>query len=99
MTTDRTAEQRPPVLLSPEEEITLRRVAFGESPVRTLRAADLARLRRLRLIDDGRDGPRLTASGRAHFDLLPKAAMLTERGPRSLTREVTRTLKPNRDGG
>ncbi len=98
MTTDPTAAQQPLVLLSPEEEITLRRVAFGESPVRTLRAADLARLRRLRLIDDGRDGPRLTVSGRAHFDSLPKAAMLTERGPRNLTREVARALKPGRDG-
>lgn len=90
--------QRPLVQLSPEEEVTLRRVAFGESPVRTLRAADLARLRRLRLIDDGRDGPRLTASGREHFDSLPKAAMLMERGPRNLTLTVARTLKQGRGG-
>lgn len=93
--------ETPTALLSPSEEITLRRVAFGESPVRTLRVEDLARLRRLRLIDDGKDGPRLTASGRVHFDALPKATMMAERGergPSSLTAEIARARKQRPDG-
>jgi hypothetical protein len=59
--------------LSPEEEVTLRRVAFGQSEVRALRREDLARLRRLGLIEDAKDGPRLTAEGKARFDCLPRA--------------------------
>ncbi len=59
--------------LTDEEEITLRRVAFGESEVKAMRVRDLARLRRLRLIEDAKDGPRLTAAGRIVFDGLPKA--------------------------
>lgn len=86
--------ETPLVILSPSEEITLRRVAFGESPVRTLREEDLVRLRRLRLIDDGKDGPRLTVSGRVHFDALPKAAMMGERGPTRLDAEISRLRKP-----
>ncbi|MCW5733564.1 MAG: hypothetical protein KIS73_05535 [Enhydrobacter sp.] len=60
-------------VLSGEEEITLRRVAYGESPVHTLRAADLAQLRALRLIEDGKDGPILTVRGKAHHAGLPRA--------------------------
>ena len=71
-----------PIILNPNEEITLRRVAFGESPVRTLRVEDLTRLRSLRLIADGKDGPYLTASGRAHFETLPKPVMADRAGSR-----------------
>jgi hypothetical protein len=63
----------PPSRLTDEEEVTLRRVAFGESEVKVMRAHDLARLRRLQLIEDSKDGPRLTAAGRVVFDSLPKA--------------------------
>ncbi len=59
--------------LSTDEEVTLRRVAFGESPVHTLRAADLTHLRALRLIEDSKDGPILTARGKAHHAGLPRA--------------------------
>ncbi len=59
--------------LTDEEEVTLRRVAFGESEVKVMRARDLVRLRSLRLIEDAKDGPQLTAAGRAVFDSLPKA--------------------------
>jgi hypothetical protein len=71
-----TASPNPPLatVLTPEEEITLRRVAFGQSEVRAMRAPDLAQLRKLRLIEDSKDGPRLTAAGRKIFDTLPKAA-------------------------
>jgi hypothetical protein len=68
-------------ILTPEEEVTLRRVAFGQSEVRAMRAPDLLPLRQLRLIEDSRDGPRLTEAGRRIFDTLPKAA--TQRDSRS----------------
>jgi len=74
--------------LTADEEVTLRRVAFGESPARTLRAHDLKALRDLKLIKDHPDGPQLTPEGRKVFDDLPRAsaqsggapydAMLTE---------------------
>jgi hypothetical protein len=74
------SDSRPPSSLTDEEEVTLRRVAFGQSEVRAMRAHDLARLRRLQLIEDGRDGPQLTAAGRAVFDELPKAMGSEKRG-------------------
>lgn len=61
--------------LSEEETITLRRVAFGESEVRSLRRADLDRLLGLRLVRENRNGRlELTVSGREHFAALPRAA-------------------------
>lgn len=60
-------------VLSDEEQITLRRVAFGESPTRTLRNADLVQLRALRLIEEGKDGPMLTSKGRQLYETLPRA--------------------------
>lgn len=63
------------ISLSADEQITLRRVAFGESPAHTLRPGDLVRLRHLRLIADGKDGPYLTAAGRTCFESLPKPTM------------------------
>jgi hypothetical protein len=71
-----TPDTQPLAILTPEEEITLRRVAFGQSEVRAMRAADLKRLRTLRLIEDGKDGPQVKASGRKHFNLLPRVATL-----------------------
>jgi hypothetical protein len=67
------ANGNPTSRLTDEEEVTLRRVAFGESEVKVMRAHDLARLRRLRLIEDTKDGPQLTAAGRDVFESLPKA--------------------------
>lgn len=75
--------------LTLEEEITLRRVAFGESPVITLRAQDIARLRSLGLIDHARE-PRLTTSGRVCFEALPKAAAISKIGTRDLDEEIER---------
>ena len=59
--------------LTDEEAVTLRRVAFGQSDVRTLRQGDLARLLALRLVVEGRDGLELTRAGRDAFDSLPRA--------------------------
>jgi len=65
------SEQMP---LSENEEITLRRVAHGQSEVAHLRAADLVRLRALALIDGAPQAPMLTAAGKARFDRLAKPA-------------------------
>ena len=73
MTADSSNQKSSADVLSTEEEVTLRRVAFGESPVHTLRAADLTHLRALRLIEDSKDGPALTARGKEHHAGLPRA--------------------------
>jgi hypothetical protein len=61
-----------PGALSADEEVTLRRIAYGESEVRCLRASDIARLHALKLIEDSKDGPRLTGQGKVRFGALPK---------------------------
>jgi len=70
-----------PIALSDDEAVTLRRVAFGESDLRTLRAADLDRLRELRLIEKSSTGARLTVHGEEHFKSLPRSVFAS--GPRT----------------
>ena len=53
--------------LSPNEEITLRRVALGLSAARDLPPRDLARLAALALVGATVDGPRLTSLGRRRY--------------------------------
>jgi hypothetical protein len=76
------------VRLTENEEITLRRVAYGQSALRTMRQPDLARLHQARLIEDGMYGPRLTPDGKLRFAILPKAASL---GTSSFFDETPRT--------
>jgi ribosomal protein S19E (S16A) len=64
--------------LSAPQEVTLRRVAFGQSEVRVMRSHDLAELKRQGLIEESKDGPVLTRAGRKRFDALPKSSMQTE---------------------
>lgn len=64
--------------LSTDEEITLRRVAYGQSDVAHLRANDLARLRALDLVAGDPRLPTLTVAGKARFDHLAKPAMTTD---------------------
>lgn len=59
--------------LSAGEASTLRRVAFSESDIRTLRRSDLDKLRALGLIETVRTGLRLTTSGAALFRQLPRS--------------------------
>jgi hypothetical protein len=54
--------------------ITLRRVAHGQSDGARPPAQDLARLRRLMLINGDARWPQLTAAGRQRFDALAKPA-------------------------
>ncbi len=91
--TSTTSEAR----LTIDEEVTLRRVAFGQSELRSLRRGDIAHLYDLHLIQDGRDGPELTVAGRTRFDALPKAASQTgDLAFSNLLREMTKTLAERR---
>jgi hypothetical protein len=83
-----------PAPLSSNEAITLRRVAYGQSDVDSLRAQDLARLRALKLIEGSARKPTLTADGKRLFDALPKAAALTSFKPHDelLATMMTRLL-------
>ena len=67
--------------LNSNEEITLRRVAFGQSDVSSLRSQDLSRLRALKLIEGSVREPTLTADGKRRFDALAKSAPFTEFKP------------------
>lgn len=60
--------------LSPNEELTLRRVATGMLGAHDLSERDLTRLRSLALVDVSVDRPRLTALGRQRFKSLPGIA-------------------------
>jgi hypothetical protein len=59
--------------LSPNQEVTLRRVALGIAERTELRAADLARLIHLQLVKEIDGRPALTAMGPQRYQLLPKA--------------------------
>lgn len=75
MTRETNGNAPPLFVLTEEETVTLRRVAFGESEKRVLRRADLDRLQRLRLIQEVKGVLCLTGSGRAHFETLPRPAL------------------------
>ncbi len=83
--------------LTENEEVTLRRVAFGQSEVRAMRREDLAALRALNLIVDHRDGPALTAQGRKVFEALPQPAAQAGREPlENMLNELTRVTGGDR---
>lgn len=67
-----------PTPLSANEEITLRRVAHGQSDATRLRAEDLARLRSLALVAGTPRAPTLTVAGKARFDQLAKPATVAD---------------------
>ena len=49
--------------LSPNEEVTLRRISQGSAQSRSLREGDVVRLKKLNLIEERRTGLALTAIG------------------------------------
>ena len=69
---------RSDIPLTTDEEVTLRRVAYGQSDVTHLRAHDLVRLRALNLVAGSPRVPTLTAAGKVRFDQLAKPAMVTD---------------------
>jgi hypothetical protein len=54
-------------LLTKDEEITLRRIALGVSSVENLSAADVKRLRELRMIEGEGQACQLTTLGRQRY--------------------------------
>jgi hypothetical protein len=91
----------PNLPLTDNEEVTLRRVAYGQSEVRAMRQQDLTRLHALKLIEDSKDGPRLTADGKLRFDGLPKAAVLDNSGAlEGMLKTINRSIaeSPKRGG-
>lgn len=64
--------------LSPNEEITLRRVALGISCARDLSQRDLVRLKTLSLVEMDGDRLQLTADGRVRYKTLPRATSLSD---------------------
>jgi hypothetical protein len=78
---DSLLSQGKPARLSGNEAITLRRVAYGQSDVHSLRSQDLARLRVLEFIEGSAHAPTLTTEGRQRFDALPKAAAFSDFKP------------------
>jgi hypothetical protein len=60
-------------LLSPNEEVTLRRVGLGIAARKSLRSDNLARLIRLQLVEEADDRLVLTDTGRQRYQALPKA--------------------------
>ena len=85
--------------LSPNEEITLRRVAYGQSEVTHLRTEDLIRLRSLDLIGGSPRLPTLTAEGKRRFDGLAKSmAIAAHSVPNEMMTEIGRLMarKPHR---
>ena len=61
------------ILVSPDEEITLRRVALGIAKPQDLRAADLRHLFELNLVEHRGGRVILTERGRHRYQSLPKA--------------------------
>jgi hypothetical protein len=59
--------------LSPNEEVTLRRVALGISPMKDLAPRDLKRLKSLALVEIDAGVARLTDFGRQRYNALPRA--------------------------
>ena len=60
--------------LSPNEEVTLRRVALGVSPMKDLAPRDLMRLTSLSLVEIDDGVARLTNFGLQRYRALPRAA-------------------------
>lgn len=61
--------------LTDDEAITLRRIAFSESDVRSLRRADVDRLLKLCLVAEAKNNLVLTISRKEHFDSLPRSLL------------------------
>ena len=60
-------------LLSPHEEVTLRRAALGVSKPDDLPARDIERLKALSLIEAHGGGLRLTPTGHRRYQALPRS--------------------------
>jgi hypothetical protein len=64
--------------LSPNEEVTLRRIALGISQAKQLPTHDVDYLVRLRLVDDDEGRLKLTDLGRERYQALPRPAAISD---------------------
>jgi hypothetical protein len=78
--------------LSTDEEVTLRRVAYGQSDVTHLRRNDLAHLRALDLVAGDPRVPTLTAAGKARFDQLAKHVLADFNAQNELAATINRLM-------
>jgi hypothetical protein len=67
--------------LSPNEELTLRRVALGVAPKEILPTRDLARLKKLDLVEGDGALLTLTSLGRQRYLALPRAMRIDDVAP------------------
>ena len=82
--------------LTTVEQITLRRVAYGQSIPGSLPIRDLRRLRELGLIEGSVQSPVMTASGRRCFEALPRPATLSQTGLEQTLADMLRSLREGR---
>jgi hypothetical protein len=78
--------------ISPNEEVTLRRIALGISQAKDLPPRDVDYLVRLRLVDKDEGELKLTDLGRKRYQALPRAAALSDVMNRDETVTVLRHL-------
>jgi hypothetical protein len=64
------------VELSPNEAITLRRIAYGVTNLDSLRPDDIDRLKSLLLVEERRSGIVMTPLGRSHIAQLPALRLI-----------------------
>ena len=62
--------------LSPNEAITLRRIAYGVTNLESLRPGDVDRLKRLLLVEERRSGIVMTQLGRNRIAQLPALRLI-----------------------
>jgi hypothetical protein len=79
------------------EQITLRRVAYGQSVPGSLRLQDLKRLRELGLIEGPAKAPVMTASGRRCFESLSRPVALCQTGVEQALADMLRSLREGRE--
>jgi hypothetical protein len=79
------------VPLSPNEELTLRRVALGFADPKDLRASDLARLLTLALIEGDAGGLRVTRLGLRRLAAKQSGQTDTTTGP--IDKKISSTLR------
>lgn len=82
--------------LSPNEEITLRRIALGFGTPDRLAPRHVQRLQQLALIEEANGELRLTELGLQRYASLERPAKwATETGPQDVSRLLTKQRKPD----
>jgi hypothetical protein len=82
--------------LTTGEQITLRRLAYGQSDPALLSAGNLRRLRELGLIDGPARRPTMTPSGQRCFEALARPVLLPQPGVEQALADMVRVLRQGR---